>query len=36
VVLSPRSLRQGGLRIGSPIVTAGAMELYGTEFGADK
>ena len=35
-VLSPRSLRQGGLRIGSPIVTAGAMELYGTEFGADK
>lgn len=36
VVLSPRSLRQGGLHLGSPIVTAGAMELYAAEFGADK
>lgn len=35
-LLSPGSLRPGGLRVGSAIVTAGAMELYGAEFGSGK
>jgi hypothetical protein len=35
-LLSPQSLRPGGLRVGSAIVTAGAMELYGAEFGSGK
>ena len=34
--LSPRSLTLGGLRLGDRIVTSGAMELYGTEFGSGK
>lgn len=34
--LSERSLRPGGLHIGSSIVTAGAMELYGAEFSGGK
>jgi RND family efflux transporter MFP subunit len=35
-VLSPRSLATAGLHLGSIIVTAGAMELYGAEFGTGK
>ena len=31
--LSPRSLHPSGLRIGDLIVTDGAMEIFGTEFG---
>lgn len=35
-VLSPRSLATAGLHLGSIVVTAGAMELYGAEFGTGK
>lgn len=35
-VLSPRSLTTAGLHLGSIVVTAGAMELYGAEFGTGK
>ena len=34
--LSYRSLHPSGLRIGDLIVTAGAMEIFGTEFGGGK
>ncbi len=35
-VLSSRSLTTAGLHLGSSVVTAGAMELYGAEFGTGK
>lgn len=35
-VLSPSSLQPRGLHVGSTVVTAGAMELYGAEFGSGK
>lgn len=35
-VLSPRSLATASLHVGSIVVTAGAMELYGAEFGTGK
>lgn len=35
-ILSPRSLQPSGLHLGAAIVTAGAMELYGAEFGSGK
>ena len=35
-VLSPRSLATASLHVGSSVVTAGAMELYGAEFGTGK
>ncbi|HMU39815.1 MAG TPA: HlyD family efflux transporter periplasmic adaptor subunit [Pseudomonadota bacterium] len=34
--LSHRSLHPSGLRLGDLIVTAGAMEIFGTEFGSGK
>ncbi len=34
--LSPRSLPPGGLAVGAAVVTAGAIELYGAEFGSGK
>jgi multidrug efflux pump subunit AcrA (membrane-fusion protein) len=34
--LSSRSLTPSGLRVGDRIVTSGAMELYGSEFGSGK
>ncbi len=35
-LLSNRSLHSSGLRIGDRIVTSGALELFGTEFGGGK
>jgi multidrug efflux pump subunit AcrA (membrane-fusion protein) len=35
-MVGPRSLSPTGLHLGSSVVTAGAMELYGAEFGAGK
>lgn len=32
-ILSPRSFMKGGVRRNGTVVTAGAMELYGSEFG---
>lgn len=35
-VLGPASLQPRGLHLGSSVVTGGAMELYGAEFGSGK
>ena len=35
-VLGPASLQPRGLHLGSSVVTDGAIELYGAEFGSGK